>query len=39
MAANIIRAFSPKRSAAEARQNATYTLDYLRKLLGKVFVK
>lgn len=39
IAANIIRAFDPERSAAEARRNATYTLDYFRGLLSKVFVK
>lgn len=39
LAMNVIRTFDPGRSIADARRNATYAPDYLRGLLGKMFVK
>lgn len=39
LATNIIKIFDPKRGMADARRNATYSPEYLRGLLGKVFVK
>lgn len=36
---NIIRTFDPERGIADARRNATYEPNYLRGLLGKVFIK
>ena len=39
LAVNIIRTFDPERGVADARRNATYEPNYLRGLLGRVFVK
>ncbi|KIC75852.1 hypothetical protein DB41_GZ00160 [Neochlamydia sp. TUME1] len=39
LAANIIRTMDSGRRIADARRNATYAPNYLRGLLGKVFIK
>lgn len=39
LATNIVSTYDPGRGMADARRNATYAPDYLRGLLGKVFVK
>jgi predicted transposase YbfD/YdcC len=39
LATNIISTFDPERGITDARRNATYEPNYLRGLLGKVFVK
>jgi predicted transposase YbfD/YdcC len=39
LAANIIRTFDPERGIADARRNATHEPNYLRGLLGKIFIK
>ena len=39
LAANVIRTFDPNRGITDARRNATYEPNYLRGLLGKMFVK
>lgn len=39
LAANIIRTFDPDSGIADARRNATYDPNYLRGLLGRMFVK
>lgn len=39
LAANVIRTFDPNRGIADARRNATYEPNYLRGLLGKMFIK
>ena len=39
LAGNIIKNFDPERGMADARRKATHEPDYLRGLLGKVFVK
>lgn len=39
LAMNIIKTFDPERAVADARRGATHEPNYLRGLLGKVFVK
>lgn len=39
LAMNVIRTFDPTRGIADARRNATYEPNYLKGLLGKMFVK
>ena len=39
LAANVVKAFDPKRGMTDARRNATYEPLYLTGLLGKLFIK
>ncbi len=39
LARNMIKTFDPNRGIADARRNATFEPDYLRGLLGRMFVK
>ncbi|KIC75848.1 Transposase, IS4 family protein [Neochlamydia sp. TUME1] len=39
LATNIIRTFDSQRGRADARRSAAYAPNYLRGLLGKVFIK
>lgn len=39
LASNLIKIFDPNRGIADARRNATFEPNYLRGLLGRIFVK
>ncbi len=39
LATNVIKTFDPNRGVADARRNATFEPNYLRGLLGRMFVK
>ena len=39
LAINVIKTCDPNRGIADARRNATYEPNYLRGILGKMFVK
>jgi hypothetical protein len=39
LAVNVIRTMDSRRGITDARRNATYAPNYLRGLLGKVFIK